>query len=101
MNDIWADYQQGIAELDEDEKAELQKPLIDLIRAWKGIQDLSRRLPNHPHSFFRIAGFHGSPFRGAGYANPEWWGGYCNHGNVLFPTWHRAYTYRLEGMYVL
>ena len=25
-----------------------------------------------------------------------YWGGYCNHGNVLFPTWHRAYLLRLE-----
>ncbi|KAL7620341.1 hypothetical protein AAE478_009335 [Parahypoxylon ruwenzoriense] len=24
------------------------------------------------------------------------WGGYCNHGNVLFPTWHRAYLMRVE-----
>ncbi|KAF5691717.1 tyrosinase [Fusarium circinatum] len=28
--------------------------------------------------------------------NPDWWGGYCQHQNVLFPTWHRAYLYRLE-----
>ncbi|KAH6628450.1 common central domain of tyrosinase-domain-containing protein, partial [Chaetomium tenue] len=48
------------------------------------------------NSFFRIAGFHGMPFRGAGWGNPSWWGGYCNHGNVLFPTWHRAYLVRLE-----
>ncbi|KAF5672715.1 tyrosinase [Fusarium denticulatum] len=25
-----------------------------------------------------------------------WWGGYCNHGNVFFPTWHCAYLHRLE-----
>lgn len=25
-----------------------------------------------------------------------WWGGYCYHGQILFPTWHRAYVYRLE-----
>ena len=47
-------------------------------------------------SFFQIAGYHGMPFRGAGWGNPDWWGGYCNHGNVLFPTWHRAYLVRLE-----
>ncbi|KAI8635668.1 tyrosinase [Xylariaceae sp. FL1651] len=51
---------------------------------------------NERDSFFRIAGFHGMPFRGAGWGNPSWWGGYCNHGNVLFPTWHRAYLVRLE-----
>lgn len=25
-----------------------------------------------------------------------WWGGYCYHGQILFPTWHRAYINRLE-----
>lgn len=25
-----------------------------------------------------------------------WWGGYCSHGQILFPTWHRAYLKRLE-----
>ncbi len=24
------------------------------------------------------------------------WGGYCHHGNCLFPTWHRAYVQHLE-----
>lgn len=101
MNDIYADYQKGATLTTEDDpirKAHLQKPLVDLIRAWKGIQDLSRVDPDNEHSFFKIAGFHGSPFRRAGYANPAYWGGYCNHGNVLFPTWHRAYTERLEGI---
>ncbi|KAL7781933.1 putative tyrosinase [Trichoderma ceciliae] len=37
-----------------------------------------------------------APFRGPGVADSKWWGGYCNHGNVLFPTWHRAYLLRLE-----
>ena len=65
----------------------------DLVRAFAGIQKLD---PSNPNSFFTIAGYHGEPFRGAGWGNPQWWGGYCNHGNVLFPTWHRAYLYRLE-----
>ncbi len=26
------------------------------------------------------------PVQGSG------WGGYCTHGNVLFPTWHRPYV---------
>ena len=38
-----------------------------------------------------LGGYHGEPFRGAGWDATAWWGGYCNHGNVLFPTWHRAY----------
>ncbi|RYP41082.1 hypothetical protein DL767_001243 [Monosporascus sp. MG133] len=43
-----------------------------------------------------IAGYHGEPFRGAGWGNPAWLGGYCDHGNVLFPVWHRAYLLELE-----
>lgn len=31
-----------------------------------------------------------------GETDSAWWGGYCNHGNVLFPTWHRAYILRFE-----
>lgn len=65
----------------------------DLIWAFHTIQQLD---PNDHKSFFKIAGFHGEPFRGAGYSNAQWWGGYCNHGNILFPTWHRAYVLRLE-----
>ncbi|CVL08714.1 related to Tyrosinase [Fusarium mangiferae] len=65
----------------------------DLVKAFAGIQKLP---PTDPNSFFMIAGYHGEPFRGAGWGNPQWWGGYCNHGNVLFPTWHRAYLHHLE-----
>lgn len=70
-----------------------KKPLETLIRAFKGIQELP---PHDPNSFFFLAGLHGEPFRGAGWGNASWWGGYCNHGNVLFPTWHRAYCFALE-----
>lgn len=72
----------------------LSTPELDnLVKAFAAIQNLD---PDDPDSFFSIAGLHGEPFRGAGYGNPSWWGGYCNHGNVLFPTWHRAYLLRLE-----
>lgn len=70
-------------------------PLENLMRAWKGIKELP---PDNPKSFFSLAGYHGEPFRGAGWgigAN-YYWGGYCNHGNVLFPTWHRVYLLKLE-----
>ena len=70
-----------------------QDELSLLLKAWKGIQDKD---PNDDYSFFKIAGYHGMPFRGAGWGNSQWWGGYCHHGNILFPTWHRAYVYRLE-----
>lgn len=70
-----------------------KEPLETLMRAWKGIKELPTSDPN---SFFMIGGFHGEPFRGAGWGNASYWGGYCNHGNVLFPTWHRLYLLRLE-----
>ncbi|TVY67474.1 Tyrosinase [Lachnellula suecica] len=82
---MWQEYLQGN-----------EKPFMELIRAWHGIQKLSKTDPGNEHSFFKIGGFHGEPFRGAGYGNAAWWGGWCNHGNVLFPTWHRAYCMRIE-----
>lgn len=54
-------------------------------------------------SFYQIAGIHGlphSPYDGDegdwDPSNPDWWGGYCQHGNPLFPTWHRPYMMLLE-----
>ncbi|KAI9443337.1 photo-regulated tyrosinase [Lactarius indigo] len=49
-------------------------------------------------SHFSIGGIHGLPFvqwEGSGSARPvqgSQWGGYCTHGSVLFPTWHRPYV---------
>ena len=63
------------------------------MRAWKGIKE---KPADDPNSFFTIGGYHGEPFRGDGASDPNWWGGYCQHGTVLFPTWHRAYMMRLE-----
>ena len=51
-----------------------------------------------PISHFGISGIHGLPFaqwEGAGGTHPiqgSGWGGYCTHGSVLFPTWHRPYV---------
>lgn len=80
--DIQNDYDNG-------DKIALEK----LMRAWKFVKELP---PDHPDSFFTIGGFHGEPFRGKGETSSAWWGGYCQHGTVLFPTWHRAYLWRLE-----
>ena len=69
----------------------------NLVLAFWKIQQLKPdEDPTGLQSYFNIAGLHGEPFRGAGYGDPKWWGGYCNHGNILFPTWHRAYLLRLE-----
>lgn len=83
----------SITELQEEYKNGNKKPLEDLMRAWKGIKDLP---PEDPHSFFVLGGYHGEPFRGGGWGNSQYWGGYCNHGNVLFPTWHRVYLLKVE-----
>ena len=82
LSDIQKEYDSG-------NKAALEM----LMRAWKGIKELP---PDDLRSFFMIGGFHGEPFRGKGEFDANWWGGYCQHGTVLFPTWHRAYTLRLE-----
>jgi tyrosinase len=51
-----------------------------------------------PVSHFGIGGIHGLPYarwEGSGDTNPvpgSQLGGYCTHGTVLFPTWHRPYV---------
>lgn len=77
-----------------------KQPLEDLMRAWKGIKELPSSDPN---SFFRLGGYHGEPFqyrKKVDELDPvdayPYWGGYCNHGNVLFPTWHRVYVLTVE-----
>lgn len=65
----------NIADLSAEEKD-------NVVRAFRAIQCLE---PSDPDSYFTIAGYHGIP---GSY--------YCHHGDVLFPTWHRAYLNRLE-----
>jgi tyrosinase len=83
----------SIADLQKDYDSGNKAPLEKLMRAWKAIKELP---VEHPDSFFTIGGFHGEPFRGKGAIDSAWWGGYCQHGTVLFPSWHRAYLWRLE-----
>lgn len=85
----------SILELAQKYEAGDKAPLEKLIRAWNGIKDLP---PDNANSFFSLGGFHGEPFRGAGWGlgNSFYWGGYCNHGNILFPTWHRVYCLKVE-----
>jgi len=89
IHDMQLEYERG------DKQA-----MEDLVRAWQGIQALP---PSDERSFFSLGGYHGEPFqyRKAVDAldetdNYAYWGGYCNHGNILFPTWHRAYLFKLE-----
>jgi len=83
----------SLLELQKEYEQGKKKPLEDLMRAWKGVKELP---PDDPRSFFMLGGYHGEPFRGAGWGSSAYWGGYCNHGNVLFPTWHRIYLVKLE-----
>lgn len=55
--------------------------LENLVKAFREIQ---KRDPEDDSSFYALAGYHGEPHN------------FCNHGNVLFPTWHRAYLLKLE-----
>ncbi|KAJ7068796.1 photo-regulated tyrosinase [Mycena amicta] len=57
---------------------------------------------NDPTSYFQIAGLHGVPWvQWNGSGGPTWVNGshevgYCTHGTVLFPTWHRPYLALIE-----
>jgi len=83
----------SILELQEKYEKGDKKPLEDLMRAWKGIKDKEH---SDPTSFFSLASIHGLPYRGEGTTDDGTWGGYCPHGNVLFPVWHRVYIKELE-----
>ena len=52
-------------------------------------------------SHFQIGGIHGLPYvswggsggdEGSNPDDPAQWRGYCTHGMVTFPTWHRPYV---------
>ncbi|KAF8202684.1 tyrosinase [Mycena galopus ATCC 62051] len=42
-------------------------------------------------SFFSMAGIHGLPYQQWDDTPSDTQDGYCTHGNVLFPVWHRPY----------
>ncbi|CAG8803344.1 28639_t:CDS:2, partial [Racocetra persica] len=82
-------------------------PQLDLlVQSYQAIYD---RPYYDMRSFYQVAGIHGLPFEpydgatgGAHeYKNETDWatgrfGGYCHHGTVLFPTWHRPYMLLIE-----
>jgi len=43
-------------------------------------------------SYFRIGGIHALPYVAWDNVGESGKGGYCAHGTVLFPTWHRVYV---------
>jgi tyrosinase len=85
------------------------------------ISDVQKLLSNFaytsplPATFQEIAGIHGLPYtlysgdpndtdpshydgndKKDTLPSPSRFGGYCNHGSVLFPTWHRVYMLLVE-----
>lgn len=67
---------------------------------------MSRRISDDPFSYYEISGIHGQPWRAwdrvtsanfgpsRGTTDPQ--SGYCSHGSVVFPTWHRVYLAQFE-----
>ncbi|KAF6823192.1 tyrosinase [Colletotrichum plurivorum] len=67
---------------------------------------MSKGVAENPFSYYEISGIHGQPWRAwdrvtsasfgpaPGRTNPR--SGYCSHGSVIFPTWHRVYLAQFE-----
>lgn len=59
---------------------------------------------DHILSFFQTGGIHGLPpipWDASGGLQPSGdWKGYCSHGTVIFPTWHRPYMCLFEVNFV-
>lgn len=104
----------SLATLVEAYEAGDREPIDRLMRAFRAVQELPHE---DPRSYFQIAGIHGAPFRyrtevdrlrereakGGDEQDSNdkkdkyrYWPGYCHHGNVLFPTWHRAFLLHFE-----
>ncbi|KAF7295866.1 Tyrosinase [Mycena chlorophos] len=70
----------------------------------QALQQISSESQSALTSFFSIAGIHGLPYvpwdnSGGAQAvddNNGGWEGYCTHGNVLFPTFHRPFVALFE-----
>ncbi|KAG8917102.1 hypothetical protein FRC00_014036 [Tulasnella sp. 408] len=62
----------------------------------QGLQRMYDTPQTQSASHFQLGGIHGVPFEpwegvGTTQAPGSRFGGYCTHGTVLFPTWHRPY----------
>ncbi|KAF9005143.1 tyrosinase [Cyathus striatus] len=69
----------------------------------QALQKIYSRDQSETLSFFQVGGIHGVPYvpwndsTGPKPLDPRrQWGGYCVHGSVLFPTWHRPYMLLYE-----
>ncbi|CAG8757341.1 27225_t:CDS:2, partial [Dentiscutata erythropus] len=90
---------------------ETLRPQFDLLV--QSYQALFDRSYEDMRSYYQIAGIHGLPYTaydgvtgGAHQYNngTDWakgrWGGYCHHGDILFPTWHRPYMMLIESQLI-
>ncbi|KAL0937178.1 tyrosinase [Colletotrichum truncatum] len=67
---------------------------------------MSKGISENPFSYYEICGIHGQPWRawdrvtsvnfGAAPGRTDSQSGYCSHGSVIFPTWHRVYLAQFE-----
>ncbi|CAF1556877.1 unnamed protein product, partial [Didymodactylos carnosus] len=63
----------------------------------RALSEMMSNLKNDdPWSYFAIAGIHGLPGNAYATAAAPLGRGYCEHGTVLFPTWHRPYVLLFE-----
>ncbi|EGG25246.1 putative tyrosinase [Cavenderia fasciculata] len=95
-----ADTRYSIQYIQKLHKQGVTQPMDDLIAAWIEIQSGQYQ---DKKSFFYLGGLHGEPFEYRDQVDKldpinqyTYWGGYCQHGNVLFPLWHRKYILALE-----
>ena len=61
---------------------------------------MSKQPQSAVQSFFQVGGIHGLPYvvwdGATGDPSNSEWSGYCTHGSVVFPTWHRPYVMLYE-----
>jgi len=66
----------------------------------QALRDMSKEPQSARASFFQVGGIHGLPYvvwdSATGDPSKSEWGGYCTHGSVVFPTWHRPYVMLYE-----
>ncbi|KAI9840552.1 MAG: hypothetical protein M1837_001532 [Sclerophora amabilis] len=55
------------------------------------LQKLQDEPQGNQLSYYQLSGIHGRPYIPWDGVNGEFGGGYCTHGSIIFPPWHRPY----------
>jgi len=87
-------YPNRSANKPEQDEAQIRRDLF-----LQGFGTLKHKHLEDPRSFYQIAGIHGlpwEPYDGITNDPEEKFSGYCEHGSILFPTWHRPYMLLIE-----